>query len=258
MHVALVQMEGKDGQPEANLAHAETLIRAYGRAELYLLPELWTTGYHHKSWSDYVTHHHDKIIQHMQGLCQELKAWIGGSYVVSDGHGGYFNRFVLLSPDASTPIHYDKVHLFTAMDEDKRFGAGKQRINTQVGDWCTSLSICYDLRFPGMYRQSALDGATLFLIPAQWPRERCHHMVDLAKARAIENQAYVVLCNRIGPATDDIFFGGQSGIWSPDGTQLCNATEEDGIFGADIEINLVQKLRQAIPVLNHHVCGVDT
>ncbi len=258
MHVAIVQMKGQDGDPEANQIHAEELIRSHGKAQLYLLPELWTTGYHHESWPSYVSQHHDRIVRQIQELSQQLSAWIGGSYVVRDGHGGYFNRFLLLSPDGSQPIHYDKVHLFASMDEDKRFCAGKQRVNAQIGTWCTNLSICYDLRFPGMYRQSALEGATLFLISAQWPRERCHHMIDLAKARAIENQAYVVLCNRIGPATDDIFFGGQSGIWAPDGTQLCNAADREVVLGSTLKIELVNKMRSAIPVLDHHVDGVDT
>jgi len=258
MRISLVQMKVVDGAPEANLAQAEALIRSQPGAELYLLPELWAVGYAREAWQDYVRHHHGTVLARMTALGEELNASIGGSYIARHEEGDLANRFLLLTPAKGTAVlAYDKVHLFAPLDEDKHLVAGHERVSGQLGEWRVHLSICYDLRFPEMYRAAALEGSHLFLIVAQWPQERCHHMVALAQARAIENQAYVALCNRIGPSQEGLDFGGQSGIWTPDGTPLATGGDEETVISATIDLGTVTHLREAFPVLNSRIKNVD-
>ncbi len=248
MKISLVQARIVDGQPIANCEHILELIRQHEPSDLYLLPELWPTGYHRDSWPEYVQKDHQQVMHDLKSLAQEQKAWIGGSYVVASDDN-LVNQFILLSPSGEIAITYDKVHLFSPLEEDKNFKAGTESVQTTINSWNTHLSICYDLRFPIMYRKAAQQGAQLFLISAQWPVERCHHMVALAKARAIENQAYVALCNRIGPTTSGLTFGGFSGVWDPDGNQVADANIQEQVITAKLVIHRVEESRAQIPIL---------
>lgn len=248
MHIALIQMTVADGNPLDNLRHADELIRSYPDANLYLLPELWASGYARSSWQEYADQHHKGVIQAITSLAKKQNAWIGGSYVVRH-KSGFANRFILIPPDDSDPITYDKMRLLSLFDEDKLFVSGKRRVHANINEWHANLSICFDLRFPEVYRKSALEGTELFLIVAQWPKERCHHMVAIARARAIENQAYVAVCNRIGISKKGLDFGGESGIWAPDGTQLANAKDRECVVVTEIKREMVHKTRKELPFL---------
>lgn len=258
MRLTLIQMEVVDGEPEQNLSHALELIRHAGGADFYLLPELWTIGYARDSWSRYLRDHHSNTLQSIHQLSNELNAAIGGSYLVPTENGAMANRFIIVGPREPKALYeYDKVHLFGPLGEHEALQAGNRRVHGPLNEWHVALSICYDLRFPESYRANALDGANLFLIPAQWPQERCHQMVTLAQARAIENQAYVALCNRIGPSPAGIEFGGHSGIWAPDGAQLADGMTHESILNANLDSKKVETIREAIPVLQSRVPAVD-
>lgn len=259
MRLTLIQMEVVDGEPEQNVTHAFELIRSAPGAALYLLPELWTIGYARDSWARYVRDHHEKTLRQVQELSNELNATIGGSFIAPTENGALANRFMLIAPGQTQALYqYDKVHLFGPLGEHEALQAGDRSVHGPLGEWDVGLSICFDLRFPESYRRNALAGTNLFLIPAQWPQERCHQMVILAQARAIENQAYVALCNRIGPAPAGIEFGGHSGIWAPDGAQLGDGMRHESIISADLDLAKVQAVRQALPVLEARVPAVDT
>ncbi len=251
MLISLIQTNIIDGNPLGNANAITKLIQEdKNKTDLYLLPEVWTTGYARECWPEYTSTQHDKILTQLCRLAQERKIWIGGSYVAAASNTQYANRFLLIDSDGNIAASYDKAHLFSPLGEDQRFKAGQELVQLNIGPWQTNLSICYDLRFPNMYRRAAVEGTTLFLIVAQWPAERCEHMVALAQARAIENQAYVALCNRIGPTQSGLHFGGMSGIWGPDGTALISAQTQTGIFGAHIDLQNVIKARTKLPVLS--------
>ena len=257
MRVAVVQMTIADGDPAANLARAEGLIRQSPGAKLYLLPELWTTGYAHASWKDIALNVTPKMCANIQELSQTLSAWIGGSMISARDDDQLVNRFWLFSPDGNPPIYYDKVHLFAPMKEDEYLSAGANTAVRQIDEFTASLSICFDLRFPAMYRQTAIAGADLFLVASEWPHPRGRTMRLLAQARAVENQAFLLLSNRLGPASDGTDFAGGSMIVGPDGTILAEAESAEMVIVAEIDAKAVRQIRTQLPVLSRGVDGID-
>jgi predicted amidohydrolase len=257
LRIALVQLEITDGDGPANLARAQGVLRNAPAADLYLLPELWTSGYAHATWDRQAQVFTARVLDALAALARERGAWIGGSLITPSGTR-LANRFWLLPPDGSEPVTYDKAHLFAPMGEPGRLEAGVERVRASVGGWTAALSLCYDLRFPEMYRLDALDGATLFLVPAEWPAVRAETLRVLARARAIENQAYVALCNRVGRAADGTMFGGGSAVIAPDGTVVAEAGATATVVLATLDAAAVAAARAQLPVFADRVPGVDT
>jgi omega-amidase len=256
MRLAVVQMTVSDGGPPVNLERAQRLIRGAPGASLYLLPELWTTGYDHASWAASAMAETPRVVAAMSQLAAEIGAWIGGS-MISAGDGGLANRFWLLGP-AGECVVYDKAHLFPPLDEPRRLVAGKERVRTSIAGWTAALSLCYDLRFPEMYRHDATAGAELFLVAAEWPSARAPALRILAQARALENHAYLALANRVGVAADGLDFGGGSAIIDPSGTVIADAGPGiDRVIVADLCPEIVALARQALPILSSRVAAVD-
>ena len=228
LRVALVQMAIADGEPQRNLDRALCLI-ATQPADLYILPELWTSGYAHARWAAIADQETPVIGRELEHLAHERRAWIAGTMISRDAAGRLVNRLWLYSPNGGMPVTYDKAHLFAPMQEDRRLEPGAARVRAPVGGWTAALSICFDLRFPEMYRLDALAGAQLFIVPAEWPADRAEILETLARARAIENQCYLALCNRVGCAADGTRFAGGSALLGPDGSVLAAAGEREGV-----------------------------
>ena len=267
LRIALVQMAVVDGDPAANVARAEALVRAAPQADVYLLPELFTTGYAHDAWAGAARDATPGAIVALQRLADARGAWVAGSMIAPSGDG-LANRLHLLAPrtggadGAPSLVTYDKAHLFPPMGEPERLVAGATRVRTRVGHGDAAadaaLSICFDLRFPEQYRRDAADGATLFLCVAEWPHPRGDTLRLLARARAAENQAWLALCNRVGPAADGSTFAGGSCVVSPDGTVVVDAGEAvDAVVLAEVDASVALCARAAFPVLPLRVASVD-
>jgi len=155
------------------------------------------------------------------------------------------------------PVTYDKGHLFAPMLEDRYLAAGPVRVRATVGEWTAALSVCFDLRFPELYRLDALAGAELFLVPSEWPAERADAMRLFARARAAENQAYLVLCNRTGTAADGTVFGGGSLIVAPDGEIQVAAPAGEQVLAATLDRSVIASLRKDQPLLAQRRPGLD-
>jgi predicted amidohydrolase len=265
LRIALVQMTVTDGDVAANVARATALVTAAPAADVYLLPELFTTGYAHDAWED-AARGAARTLDAMQQLADARQAWIGGSFVARTDGGGLANRLHLLAPRGAAPsaslVTYDKAHLIPAMGEPERLIAGTARVRTPIGRGeaaaDAALSICFDLRFPEQYRRDAVDGATLFLCVAEWPHVRGETLRLLARARAAENQAWLALCNRVGPAADGTLFAGGSCVVAPDGAVVVDAGEAaDVVVVADVDAGAATRVRATFPVLPLRVPGVD-
>lgn len=257
MKLALVQMQIQDGLPRANWNHAKKMIESAPKADLYLLPELWSTGYLYSSWQSAADFHQKELLSELKAYAISKNVWLAGSLVCRKSNGRLANRFWLFSPDGSDPSWYDKGHLFAPMNEDRYMEAGETRCRRQVNGMIAAFSVCFDLRFPEMYRLDAVDGAGLFLVASEWPHERCSVMRSLAQARAIENQAFLALCNRVGKASDGTVFCGNSAVWSPDGALRADAGEQEGVVTAEIDESLIEKARSVIGVLQSRKPGLD-
>lgn len=257
MRAAVVQMQVRDGEPEANRRRAAELLDSSPGAQAYLLPELWSTGYAHGSWATSAKDDTPRLCAWMAAQAHTRQAWVAGSLVSLDEGGGLVNRIWIFPPDGGAPDFYDKAHLFRPLAEHEHLRPGRRRVQTTVGGFKAAPSICFDLRFPEQYRRDVVDGADLFLVSAEWPHPRSEILRLLARARAAENQAYLLLSNRTGPALDGTVFCGGSAIISPEGEVLADAGEAEGVISADIAAERVHALRERFPVLPFRTAGVD-
>jgi len=256
LRVALVQMDIEDGVVERNLTRAGDLIDAHPGAQLYLLPELWSSGYVHDQWPVLAKDTTPGVLESLRRIAKRHGATIGGTLISLNDHAQLVNRFWLVGEEGVLGC-YDKAHLFAPMDEPKHLTPGSRRQRLPVGEWTAALSICYDLRFPEMYRLDAVDGANLFLVPSEWPAERAEAMRALAVARAIENQAYLALTNRVGVARDGTRFGGGSLIAGPGGEIVAAAGDQPGVATGVLELSRITEARGGMAHYARRRPGVD-
>ncbi|TFV57571.1 carbon-nitrogen family hydrolase [Geodermatophilus sp. DF01-2] len=174
--------------------------------------------------------------------------WVGGSCpeVAPDGDLPY-NSFVLAGPDG-TVHRYRKLHPFTHAGEHERFRAGEKPVTVEIGGLRVTPFVCYDLRFADVFWSAALD-TDVYLVTANWPAARRLHWQTLLQARAIENQAYVVGCNRVGTAGDGTEHTGDSRIVSPMGELLATAAGVETVLLADVDPAEVTTTRERLQFL---------
>jgi predicted amidohydrolase len=246
VRLGLIQLRIADGEPDKNLNRAVELVRAAPQCDLILLPELFTTGYVHETWRDAAARHTPGAVKRLSTLATELRIGIAGSMISLNDGGKLVNRLWLLLPDKRT-LHYDKAHLFAPMRECELLCAGTASLTEDIGEFHAAFTICFDLRFPEAYRNAAISGANLLCVVSEWPSPRAEALRILARARAIENHAYLAVCNRVGRANDGTEFGGGSAIIAPDGAILADAgAEEDAVVSAKLDASACRKLREAI------------
>ncbi len=201
-------------------------------AELVLLTETFSTGF---SMTPGIGEPEDgPSADFLRAQAAEHGVWVGGSCPeIAPGCDLPYNSFVLAGPDGSTH-RYRKLHPFTHAGEHERFRAGETPLTVEVAGLRVTPFICYDLRFADVFWAAAAD-TDLYLVPANWPSPRRLHWQTLLQARAIENQAYVVGCNRVGTAGDGTEHVGDSRIISPTGELLATAAVGETVLVADVD-----------------------
>jgi omega-amidase len=248
IRVAAVQMDVVSGEPRKNMVRAEALLNQAARqgAQATLVPELWTTGYALDRFDQIAAECADMTLEFLQGEARRLNmAIIGGSFPTQRPDGVY-STCHLIGPDGSVLASYSKEHLFPLLNEPEylRPGTPGAVVSTPLGKWASL--ICFDIRFPESARQLAYHGARVLWVPAEWPQPRLEHWRTLLRARAIENQLFVVAANRCGQG-DNTTWGGHSTIIDPWGNILAEAGDEEAVLTADLEMNLVDEVRARIP-----------
>jgi predicted amidohydrolase len=241
-------MDCRFGQPEANEAQAEALITEAARrgSDLVLLPELWRSGYDLAHGPRYAAPLGTGPFAWLAELAQTQNLWIA-SALLEVREGEIYNTATLFSPRGELSGLYRKVHLFGLMEEDRYLAAGNSAPILELPWGRAALAICYDLRFPELFRRYALEGATLIMLPAQWPRRRVDAWRTLLRARAAENQLFVLGCNRVGRNGNTVF-GGHSAIIDPWGNVVLEGGETSLLLTAAVELEQVAQARQHIPV----------
>jgi predicted amidohydrolase len=249
LKISLGQMNVRLGQPEANLETAELMAAEAARrgSDLLVLPELWSTGYDLEHADRYATTTDEGIFAEMARIARHHNLYLLGSSLSLLGPQQYGNTAVLYSPQGEQMAIYSKIHLFRLMEEEQYLTAGEARalVDTEWGK--VGLAICYDLRFPELFRRYALEGARVIFLPSEWPHPRLAHWHTLLRARAIENQFYMVACNRVGNSKDTDFFG-HSCIINPWGETVIEAGEQEMLLTCEIETATVDEIRERIPV----------
>ena len=248
MRFAVVQHDIVWEDRTANFARlAPQVARAAGAgAEFVLLSETFSTGF---SMTPGIGEPEGgPSAQFLQAQAAEHGVWVAGSCpeVAPDGELPY-NSLVLAGPDG-TVHRYRKLHPFTHGGEHERFRAGEKPVTVEVGALRVTPFVCYDLRFADVFWHAALD-TDVYLVTANWPAARRLHWQTLLQARAIENQAYVVGCNRVGTAGDGTEHTGDSRIVSPMGELLATAAGVETVLVADVDPAEVTATRERLRFL---------
>lgn len=248
MKMAALQFTSRLGDVEYNYKKAAAYIaQAAPTADVVVLPELWNTAF----YPDNVRQLADVDGARTQAFLRELAVTydvhiVGGS-VACRQHDQIFNTTYVVDRTGKLVGTYDKTHLFTPGKEDTVFTAGRQ-LNVFTLDGVVMASIiCYDLRFGEWVRMAALAGAQVLFVPAAWPQERVLQWQILNRARAIENQCFVVAVNACG-AVGDYQFGGHSLIVDPLGQVLTQGDEHEQCLQAALDLTHVAAMRRQINV----------
>ncbi len=251
LRVALGQMDVAWGSPRENLDRVKewTAIAAQECADLIVFPELWTTGYDLSRAAEYAKEQHKGIFSEVVSLARDHRISIVGSCLAETSDGKITNEAVYLDAFGHIRGAYSKTHLFRLMQEERYLAPGNQLTLVDTGWGLAGLAICYDLRFPEFSRAYALAGATAVILPAEWPHPRCEHWRILLRARAIENQMFIIACNRVGRDPENLFCG-QSCIIDPAGDTLVEGDERPQLLFADLDLSRVAEIRARIPVFD--------
>ncbi len=198
----------------------------------------------------------------MQALAKEHKIYIlAGSMLISQEDGLPQNRSFLINPLGEVVLDYAKIHLFdvdipgrVCYQESKMTCPGEALVFAQTELGCVGASICYDLRFPELYRKLREEGADIVVVPSAFTKTTGHyHWQVLLQARAIENQVFVIAPNQYGELPNGITAYGHSLICDPWGNVLAKKEEGEGVIWADIDLSQLQKIREEMPVWQHRV-----
>jgi len=239
LHVTLVQPDIAWEKPEENFQHLDQLLSQSQEEDLIILPEMWSTGFSMRP-ELIAESTQGPALKWMKDHAKQRNAVIAGSISVKDGHQ-YFNRCYFTFPDGEV-VFYNKRHLFSYGKEDQHYSPAYDQIVVDIKGWKIRPVICYDLRFPVWCRNT--DNYDVLLVVANWPVPRIHHWDALLKARAIENQSYVVAVNRTGHDGNGLVYNGHSSAYDMNGTQLVMMDEREGITSVILDRHVLHTFRE--------------
>ena len=244
MKIAILQQDIIWGDIQANCEAAAKAIDAQPGNNLYILPEMFSTGF--ATQPKGIADADGYTLNWMKQKAREKHAAICGSVAIED-HVRYYNRLYFVKPDGSVE-YYDKHHLFTYGHEDEFFTAGNHHVIAEYQGRRFLLLTCYDLRFPVWARYGLAGEYDAIIAVANWPESRQQAWRVLTRARAIENQCYAIGVNRAG--SDDFgFYPGHSAIITPYGETLIQTDERPQMLSADLDMERLARFRTKFPVL---------
>jgi len=244
--VGLVQYSPVWEDKLSNQQRIKKLIEQTGNIDLLVLPEMTLTGFTMKS-ADFAEELKGESYSFFLELAKIKKCAIMYG-VIEKGKNKNFNTLVHLNNHGKIIKTYRKIHPFSYSKEDKNYGKGKDIVISKVQGFKIGLSICYDLRFPELYRFYGKEKVDIIIDIANWPDTRIEHWRTLLKARAIENQCFVVGVNRVG-SDPYVNYNGFSSVFNPMGKELLAVENKEKIFDVEIDKALVNEVRENLPFL---------
>jgi len=238
MKVTVIQLNIEWGSPRKNIERAERLILQAPGSDIYVLPEMWSTGFATEPQDIAENEDNSISLQWMRSTARQLKCAFSGSLAVRiPATNTYVNRHYFIDGRSGSEKYYDKHHLFTYGGEDHYYQAGESHTIVEYCGLRFLLLTCYDLRFPVWSRYSNSLQYDAIIVVANWPESRQNAWQILTRARAIENQAFLIGCNRVG---DDRYshYIGMSAVVNPIGKTLVSChrdIEETASFQIDLE-----------------------
>ncbi|WP_291053908.1 carbon-nitrogen family hydrolase [Herbiconiux sp.] len=269
LRVRVLQLAYDDDETVAErVRRVADLVARQRDADLIVLPELWAPGYFtFPRWAERAetldgptvtamaeAARSANAVVHLGSILERADAGAAATgAAVPAGGRGLWNTSVVLGADGSRIAAYRKIHPFGFGEgEPTLIDAGTDLVAVAVdraeASAVVGLATCYDLRFPELFRQLTAVGATVFTVPAAWPAARREHWQVLGRARAIENQAFVVQCNT-GGTHGGVTLDGHSQIISPQGVVLAQAGAGEQVLAVDLDLHGLDEYRRAFPVL---------
>jgi predicted amidohydrolase len=259
MRISALQLHIDDTESQhARIARVVAKVRAQRGADLVVLPELWVPGaFAYRGYEESAGPVPGPLTSQMSDAAREIGAHVLLGTVIERDGNNLHNTAVLVAPDGEIVHTYRKMHLFG-------FDEGEARVLTAGTDASThylpglatlGMTTCYDLRFPELYRLLLDGGAELIVVPTGWPAARLEHWQVLTRARAIENQVFLVGCNQVG-TQEGVELAGHSVIIDPWGRVVAEAGTGEEVLDVDIDLALVAKTRADFPVLRDRKLGL--
>lgn len=247
MKVAVVQHDIDWKSPTSTIERVAPAVAlaADGGARLIVLSEMYATGFSTAA-AEVAQPMDGSAVTFLREAARRHDAWVAASVAVTVDDGAARNRFVAAGPGDEL-VTYDKRHPFSYADEHLEFEPGDELVTFEVDGLRVTPFVCYDLRFGDDFWGRG-PGTDLFVVPANWPERRRRHWSALLVARAIENQCYVIGCNRVGRA-DGLDYSGDSAVVDPLGEVLATASGTETVLFADVTAERVAEVRAAFPFL---------
>ncbi|MBL1215019.1 MAG: hydrolase [Ignavibacteriae bacterium] len=248
MKIGLFQYSPEWENPEANIAKINDILdNEISDEEMIVFPEMTLTGFTMNS-EKFAEELDGKSTRFFMDLARQTKKHIFAGIIERDNFDIY-NTLVHFNNQGLITARYRKIHPFSFADEHKYYSAGRDIFITKIEKCAIGLSVCYDLRFPELYRLYAKEKVDLIIDIANWPLKRVEHWKYLLKARAIENQCFVVGVNRVG---EDPFneYNGCSAVFSPMGDEIIMVADKAGLIKTELNLADVEAVRTRLPFLH--------
>lgn len=251
LNITLIQMDIIIGEPEQNfsklIAKLDETMKAEAKPDLLVIPEMWNTGYALEQIHELADRDGERTKQLLSVFCSNNNVNVLAGSIADKRGEQVYNTIYYFDRNGEVTAEYSKIHLFRLMEEELYLASGDHLGQLQIDGIPAGMMICYDIRFPELSRKLALGGAKVLFVPAEWPHPRLMHWRTLLIARAIENQMYVVSCNRVGTSGTTEFFG-HSMIIDPWGEVIAEGDETEQLISSTIDLSLVDQVRTKIPV----------
>ncbi len=247
MKIGIVQYNPIWEDKEKNKDKLNSIIsKNKQKPEVMVFPEMTLTGFTMKA-EKFAEEKKSASFKYFSDLAKKYSSHIFAGWIVKE-QGKIFNSLFHILPDGNISAEYRKIHPFSYSKENIYFAGGEKTCTTQIDDWNIGLSICYDLRFPELYRFYAKENCHLIITIANWPDSRIEHWRVLLKARAIENQCYIIGVNRVGK-DPKLNYNGCSSIFDPMGNEIFSNENEENMFCKSISLDNVFSVREKLPFL---------
>lgn len=247
MKIIILQTDIVWAEPQENIRRVETMMQRSGSADLFVLPEMWATGFCVEPEGIAEDEEQSVALAWMKQTARRKDCALSGSLAVRLNDGTYRNRHYFVTPDKT--VYYDKRHLFRHGGEDVSFIAGTKAVVAEWKGLRLLLQTCYDLRFPVFSRYGLAGDYDAIIYVANWPVKRQEQWDTLLRARAIENQCCVIAVNRVG-SDAACKYGGGSVVIDPLGRTITACPEGMTWASADVDADDIAKARQRFRVLD--------
>lgn len=249
MKIALLQLAVLEKNKAENVARGLEMVRkASVNHDIVVLPEVWTTGYSLGHLDVDAEELENGVIPQLQAIAKENSCSIIAGSVPMRRDGVVYNTSAAINKQGEIVNLYDKVHLFGLFQEERFFAPGNNFGVFDLDGVCCGSTICYDLRFPELYRHQALAGAQIIFCPAEWPEARGDIWYLLAQARAAENHIFMVAVNCAGTFKKAPFYG-HSMVVAPSGKILAQGGMDEEIISCTINLEDIGKVRKRLNAL---------